>query len=389
MDEDAKKKALQELSEQVTPLVTKEVVQQAKEQIMNELPQLVKTEGEDEAKKLKEQKEKAVNYFKGVVNGDRQMVRANSKAVFANEGTSGEGKEWAPEYFETGMIEVASRYGLVRQKATRVPLPGRKVTWPAGGEVAAFKVNEGAIIPARKPTSTVFTMEPEKLGVLIPVTKELVEDSALIPDLIDYLRIVAGRGFSKLEDAMALGTTGSSDGEGVFKKTGVPEKVIAGDSFADVTPEELLAATELLDDDLSDEKVEWVLSRSMRNVLLAQRLAVGTDKQEFIYGSPIAGGPRTIWDYPLTVSRSMPKRADDDEETYFAALVDWANVMFGERREFRMELSDTATFRGTDDSTLVHAFAQDILVLKFTERIDVELANHTKAFVRLKTAATP
>lgn len=388
MDEEAKKKALEELSAQVTPLVTKEVIMKAKEEILNEIPSLVKTEGDSKEKELKEQKEKAVEYFKGVINGDRQQVRANAKAVFANEGTTAEGKEWAPEYFETGIVEVAAKYGLVRQKATRVPLAGRKVTWPGGGEVAAFKVGEGAVIPARKPVSSVFSMEPEKLGVLIPVTKELLEDSTLIPDLIDYLRIMAGRGFSKLEDAMALGTTGSSSGEGVFKKTGVPEKVIAGTDFEDVTPEELLLASELLDDNLSDEKVEWVLSRSMRNILLAQRLAVGSDKQDFIYGSPVAGGPRTIWDYPLTVSRSMPKRADTAVSTHFMALVDWANVMFGERREFKMELSDTASFVGTDDSTLVHAFAQDILVLKFTERIDVELANHTKAFVRLKTAAS-
>ncbi len=384
MNPEEQKKAMEDLAKNmapmIAPLVTKDVINAVKD----ELPKM-QVLGNDEEKAKKEQKEKAIGYFKGVLNGDRAQIRTHAKAeVFGNESTSTEGQEWAPEYFEGNILEIAKKYGLVRSRAQHVPLAGRKVTWPTGGEVTAYKVAEGASFKARKPASGSFSMEPEKLGVLIPVTKELVEDSNLIPGLIDYLNVIAGRAFAKLEDAMALGVTGSSSGEGVLKKSGVPAKVIAGTGFSDVTFEELLEATELVDDDVTDP--EWVLSRSMRNILLNKRFAVSSDKQEFIFGNPGAGQPRTLWDYPLTLHRDMPKRGDSAADTVFMALVSWANVMFGDRRQYRVELSDVASFTGTNDSTLVHAFAQDIVVLKFSERIDIDLANHTAAFAVVKTA---
>lgn len=390
MDEEQKKKALEELQKSVTeavaPLVTKAAVEAATKAV-GDMPALVQL-NKSEDKLEKEKQEKGVEYFKGVVTRDGARIRKHSKAGEPlNEGTSTEGQEWAPEYFEGKIIEIAPKYGLVRQKATKVPLPGRKVTWPTGGEIDAFKVDELAAIKARKPASGSFVMEPEKLGVLIPVSKELLEDNNLTLGLINYLNLVAARAFAKLEDAMGLGLTGSSAGEGVFKKSGVPQKVIAGTEFTDVTFEELLEGTELLDDDL-EGNIDWVMSRSMRNILLAKRFEVDSDKQEFIFGNPGGGQPRTLWDYPMTLHRSMPKRADSDPEELFMSLVSWDNVMFGDRRQYRIELSDVATIKGTDDDTLIHAFMQDAVILKYTERIDVELANHTKAFVRFKTAAS-
>lgn len=388
MTPEEQQKAMEALSksvgESITPIVTKAAVDAAVKAV-EEMPALASLQKSEEDNR-KAHEEKAIGYFKGVVNGDRGEVRKHAKALAGNEGTAGEGQEWAPEYFEGQIVEVAPKYGLVRQKAQKVPLAGRKVTWPTGGEVEAFKVDELGNYKARKPASGSFIMEPEKLGVLIPVSKELIEDNNLTLGLINYLNTVAGRAFAKLEDAMAFGLDGSSSGEGIFKKTGVPEKVIAGTAFTDVTFEELLEGTELLDDDV-EGNIEWIMSRSFRNILLSKRLEVGTDLQEFIFGNPGAGQPRTLWDYPMTLHRSMPKRTDSDPETHFTALCSWDNVYFGDRRQYKVELSDVATIKGTDDNTLIHAFMQDIVVLKFSERVDIELANHTKAFARFKTAA--
>lgn len=381
------KALIAELQKGVAESILEPVTKAAVEKIREEMSQVVQASmPKSEVEKQKELKEQAVKYFTGVVNNDREMVRGNSKAAYGNVGTAGEGGNIAPEYFENNIIEIANVNGLVRQRATNIPLPGKKVTWPTGGSVEAFKVTEGSTIKARKPAFGNFSMEPEKLGLIIPVSRELIEDSSLIPGLMEYLNRIAGRAFAKLEDAMGLGLAGSSAGEGVLKKSGVPVHTIAGTTFSSITFEELLEAQGDLDENVRDG-AEYIMSRSIEDQLRKKTFAISSDKIGFIWGNPVSGQPRTLWDLPVNRHPDMPKNGDSAVDTKFIALVNWEYMYFGDRRAYAIEQSTVASIVGTDDSTELNAFTQDLVFLKFTERIDIELAQHTKAFSTVKTAA--
>lgn len=372
MEKDQLIEAQKGIADMILEPVTKQVMETVKAELPNMLPQQVDMQGpEDRQKKLKTE---AVDYMKSLFS---------QKAVYANTGTATEGAELAPEYYASELIRIAENYGLARQKCRRVPLPGKKVSWPTGGGVTASKVNQGSAISAQKPTTGQVYMEPEKLGLIIPVSKELLEDTNI--DLVNYLNRIAAEAFAKLEDAMLLGTTGSSSGEGMLKKDGVPVLALTGTAFSDISFNDLLTLQGKLDPEVRDGG-EYIFSHYIRDLLRLKQFSIGSDKLNYQWGSPLET-PKVIWDRPYNVHRSMPGLSASAADTKFIAYGNFDYAMFGDRRMYTVERSDVATITGTNGSTLINLWEQDMVGFKFTERIDIELFEHTKAFATIKTAA--
>lgn len=62
-------------------------------------------------------------------------------------------------------------------------------------------------------------------------------------------------------------------------------------------------------------------------------------------------------------------------------------MLFADKREYSLDISQEATITDTDGTTPINLFQQDMSAVRVLERIDIALAEPSKAFVVVKTAA--
>lgn len=385
MDKDLLEQASKAIAEKVTESVTEKVISEASGKIVEKTVESVMAKlsseknlfGSSKEDKEAEKASDAAKFLKAKVFGDRETMKS------LNTGTATDGTELVPEYYQSTIVRIAKEYGLARRKGRVVPVQG-KTYWPTLTDISAYKIGERGRITAGKPVTGQFILDPEKLAVVVPMSRELLQDANI--DVVNAIAALAAEAFAKLEDDMAFGIGASSAGEGIFKKNGVPSKTLTGTAFSDATFEELLEATELLDESVVNS-AEWVFSRSVFNILRKKRFEISSDKQEFIFGAPSQDAPATLWDLVYNLHRSMPKLADSAADTNFIALANFNDLFIGDRQEMTMDITTEATIVDTDGSTTRYLFQDDMVGIRFIQRLDIDLANHTKSFARVKTAA--
>jgi HK97 family phage major capsid protein len=368
MNEDTKK-----VLEELKSGITQEVITELK----NNVPLRKDILGGDNAKsELKEAKERTAEYLRAKYIGDS----AKAKALGL---TSTGGVELVPEYFSSEVIRLAPQYGVVRRYARNVPMQGLTQKIPTASSVTAYRVGHGAAATSSAPTTGRVTLTAEKVVALIPVENELLKDANV--DTIDLLTRLAAEAIAKKEDIWGL--KGEGAGEGIFQNTNVPVVTMAStmNTYAEATFDDLLDVMNALNEDaLANAK--WLMSFSVFNAL--RKIKAGTTG-EYIMQPPSGGQPATIWNIPVIFSSNMPKTSDVTQASQkFVALANMDFMLFGDRKEYSIEISREATVTDTDGSTPINLFEQDMSAVKVMERVDIELAEADKAFAVLKTAAS-
>lgn len=321
----------------------------------------------------------AVAYFKAKYKKD--ILGEVTKDLDTQTATSGE--ELVPEYFGSEVIRVAKTYGVARQNARVISLPGQVYHLPTMGSVTAYRTDEGAAIVASSPVTGQMTFTAKKLAGMVIVTKELIEDANI--DVMNYIAQLCGEAIAQKEDEWAfLGLTGT---EGIFRSTTAQVYTLgSGDTdYADVNFDDIAGALSLLDDAVVDNSV-IVGSWSVFNTLRTQKDSTGS----YIYQNPGAGMPSTIWGLPYKKTTVMPKTSQQTSQADapFMAIYDPRYLMIGDRRSISLEFSKEATVSSSDGQTTINLFEQDMVAIKVTERLDIQLAQADKAFVRIETAAS-
>lgn len=382
MNEEAKK-AVEDLKssviETVTPAVTEDVVKR----LMEELPlrkDLFGAGNSADAEK-REQKQAAAGAL-------QKLGKGEVKALTAGGSTSG--TELVPTYVTSEIVRVAEQNGLTRRFGRKIPMQGAKVNFPTADSVTAYRVNEGSKVTSSQPTTGTLAMSSKTVGVLIPFSRKLLQNATV--QTVDMLNMLAGEALAKLEDKWAL--LGLTSGEGVLQHASVPGVTMStgNTTYAKATPEHLLDVIDKVDDNVvlnPQNSLRWILSLSMLNAFRKQRAAVGADLQGFLFQGFAGQTPPTMWDIPYSLSPIMPKTSDVSQtSTKFMALVDFANIYLGDDQQYSLEISEQATITDTDGSTLINLFEQNMVALKVTGEIDIQLANPSKAFAYLKTSAS-
>lgn len=333
-----------------------------------------------EEKALTEQKEVAAEYFQKL--GRRESTKALSN------GASGNGVELVPTYVSDKFIGVAQKYGLVRRKATKWPMQGINENVPTISALAAYRLAADTTkITSNQPTTGAVALAAKRVGVIVPVSKVLLQNSTV--NLVDAIVSLAAKATAKLEDKWGL--LGLASGEGIFQTTGVPSVTLASGAttYDKLTPENLLDMLDVIDENFYGENMSWAMSLSMLNILRRIRAAVGSDKQGFLVQGVAGMSPNTLWDIPYDLNAVMPKKADGSQAgKAFMALVDWDNVLFGDRMQYTVELSDQATITDTDGSTLINLFEQEMVAIKISGQIEIKVTNPTLAHAKIITAAS-
>jgi HK97 family phage major capsid protein len=361
------------------PAITEEVFKRLKEEIPNrkdifggDLHQA------DEQKEVKDGKEKAAEYIKAVFNRDSTQVKALS------EGTAADGGYVVPETFSNEIIRIAPNYGVVRRLARNYPVSGDgyKTHLPTVGNVSVYRVNEKAKIPASQPTFGQANITIKKIAGMVPMSNELLKDANV--DTVNIMTTLFGEAFAKYEDEW--GVAGKAAGEGIFQNASVPVVTMGSGETTYATAEE----DDLLDmmatiDEGALEGAKWLMSFSMLIALMKREDTTGRK----LVVPPTAGTPASIWGIPIQLVRGMPKTTDGSQPgTKFLALANLDYMLFADKKEYELKISQEASITDVDGSTNINLFEQDMSAVRVIERIDIQLAEAAKAFVVLKTAAS-
>lgn len=137
--------------------------------------------------------------FKSYRERDRdESIVAERKTL--TTGGLGTGEALAPEQYVPTLIENVEKYGAARIVCPVFPMSQHTAVVPRlTGDFAAAGVNEGASITAQNtPTTNQVTLVAKKIGGLVQVSAELMNDAAL--SMVDLLTRSMGRGLAKKED---------------------------------------------------------------------------------------------------------------------------------------------------------------------------------------------
>lgn len=371
---DIKEGVKADLSADLEKKITDNISTKLDEKLEAFKPAQTKSEKEEQAEK----KQKAYGYLKAKY--DKDIFGKVTKDL--DSGTATAGAELVPEYFASEVIRVAGKYGVARQNSRIINMPGKTLKFPTLGSVTAYRVAEGSAITASAPTTGTVELTAQKLAAMVIVSRELIEDANV--SVLAQLSSIAGEAIAAKEDEWAF--AGLAGGEGIMRNASVNELILgSGDTtYAKVTFDDLANALAELNDSLVDNVV-WLGSFSLFNVLRTLK----DSNNMYIYQNPGAGMPRTIWDRPYAMSTKMPKTSEVSQANKpFLAAYDPRYLFLGDRRMISVEFSKEATVTSSDGQTSINLFEQDMVAMKITERIDIELAEADEAFVRLVTSAS-
>ncbi|RMD67346.1 MAG: phage major capsid protein [Cyanobacteria bacterium J149] len=384
MDQDKAKKALDELKTSIKSELGEELAQSLSKDISGVVSKQVTDKIEAELKDIKasqkSEDEKERENWKSTVKAFKNLYEKQILNKDLDTSTTSSGAELIPEYFGNEVIRVAQNVGVARNNARVITLPGKTYNLPGFGNVTAYRTDEKSSYTASGLSTSQTQFSAKKLTALVIMTREAIEDANV--DVVKWVTQLSGEGVARKEDEWAY--LGLASGEGIFQNTSVPTYTLGtGDTtYSSLDFDDLLGALALVDDGVV-QNLKWVGSFSVFNDLRGTKDSNG----QYIFQNPGAGMPNTIWGRPYLFSTVMPKTSDGSQAgKNFLAAYDPRYLMIGDRRRIEVEFSKEATVTSSDGSTTINLFEQDYVAVKVSERIDIQLAEPSKAFVKVKTA---
>jgi HK97 family phage major capsid protein len=295
----------------------------------------------EEQKTLMEQK---AGVYHPEVKGKRKelstRLRELTKALLAGDDakmkemtTDGTGSPYAGYTVDAELSaeirHLITQYGVARREMTSIPLT--KGSYKANNlatDVTVYWVDEGAVIGSTQAVLGQEDLTLKKLGAIVTLTSELLEDTEI--DFVSFLASRVAEGIAEAEDIAFFrgdGTSTYGSFTGLLNATDVNEVVMTGTTFASIDAEDLL--------DMIDKTPTGALAnakfyyhrtiKSLIRKLRADAVSAGDQKGEYVYQAPSQSGPGTVWGYPEVLVEAMPAKTATAADTSF--------VLFGDLRK--------------------------------------------------------
>lgn len=276
------------------------------------------------------------------------------------------------------IFEDAAEQSVVQQLARRVPLTQAGVAIPyfASKPVAAW-VGEGGRKPVSDSTLGTKTIDPKKLAVIVPFSKEYLDGGTEVP-LFDVLRPEIAGAFAEAFDRAALHGTSTPFTNYVAQTTNSVELGTGASHYVD-----LVSALGLVVGD-GYRLTGWAASPSFEVALLGDvdgdgRPIMVESTREGAVGTRILGRPAVFGD---SVYRLDTTPTPDLQYVAFGG--DWRMAAWGQIGDITYDVSREATLTLTDDSTL--NLWQDNLVALLAETYYGWAMRDVEAFVEITEA---
>lgn len=307
-------------------------------------------------------------FLRALFTGDHESLKAMTTGTGTTAPDDAQAGYTVPTELMAEVLRIATVAGVARREMRYLPFtgPGNTRSIPAvGTSVSVSWTNEGAATGSSTPNFDPITQTLKKLTIMVPMTNEILEDTAvnltgLVAELIAEAMVYA-------EDSQFLAGTGSP-WTGVLNASGVNSVTQTGTGgIADVTDAAILQAAVDATPAGALQNAKWYMHRS---VLGHFRGLKGSDGQ-YVFGAPTDGGPATLLGYPVVISEVLPTKTtcatNGTKGVFFGDLRKAA--ILGDKQQLRVKLLEEATIKDTDGSTSINLAEQDMVALRAIQRV--------------------
>jgi HK97 family phage major capsid protein len=300
-----------------------------------------------------------------------RFSRANDRSSGQSESDNESGSIWVPQEFDSTVIDLRERVGVVRQFAriTQMASATKVVRRVKGGMKAkpVGAVGTSRKIQEQKKTWNSFELVARKWGIITKIEDELTEDSLI--SMADDIIGEQSRGFAEAEDDAFVNADGTSTFHGIvgvsqaFKNLHATIaniaglQVASGNLWSEIVMGDFTKLVAKLPQYADNERAAFYCSRSFFfGVMVPIMLAAGG-----VTAGEIQNMRQKVFlGYPVHIIQWMPRVEDNSQVCcYFGDA--WAAIDFGDRRGIMVRQTDS-----NDDD-----FENDLIAIKSTERIDL------------------
>lgn len=323
--------------------------------------------------------EKTKAWFKGLVTRDFSEYIAITKDAM---NTTEDSAVLPPEEFIAEVSRLEEQYGVAARYADVRRTDRRTIRGIKGGDDVQFiETNEGGAKPSMRPSYLPFELTFKKYTAIVPLTEELVEDSAV--NLFADLTQRFARAAAKKQDEIVFthATTG------IVNTPNAADVIINGDSLEDMTADDLNKMLYAVPTP-SMENGRYYLNRTALGVV--QRLK--DQEKRYIWQPGMNGAAEgTIWGKPYTLTEVLPGLQDDNDDTGFIVFGDLKNTLLGIRIPLDVRIFDTGTVGDPDEENQVtntlNLLTEDLLAARARIRMNT-VHKHPEAYSVLYTNVT-
>jgi len=325
-------------------------------------------------------------FMKALLSGDVASLKAmeKTKAITDSSLDDSKGGLTIPVELRNEVLRIAqTQFGLARRDMMYLPFSGAgnsRIIPTLGTSVSVKWTGEGEKKQGTTPTFGIVTQTLKKLAAIVPMTEEILEDSAI--DIVALLGQLFAEAVAKEEDIQFFAGTGSP-WTGILNNSSVNKVTQASGDATQITADDLLDMIDATPTG-SLNGAKFYMHRSILSVIRKLK-----DKQgQYIYQQPSGVLPATIWNYPVETSDAFPELSSvgtGDQYVLFGNLKQGA--VFGDKQQLRVKLLDQATVTDDDGSTVINLAEQDMVALRIVERVGYVVAL-PKAMTVLEAQAT-
>ena len=272
-----------------------------------------------------------------------------------------------PDEFENSLITLREQFGVFRANARIVPMTSDVKRMPRRtGTVTASFVGEASAGTQSQQTFDQVNLVAKKLMVLSKISSELNEDN--IVALGDDLAGEISYAFALKEDQCGFNGDGTSTYGGIvglqsaIPAGGVIDGTGTASNYGSIVLGDLRKTVGAIPQWADTDNAKWYMNRRAWNECFL-RLAEGAGG---VTANEIRNSEEGLrfMGYPVVLAQAIPVvAASGDTVAYFGDL--GLAAYFGDRRSTTVEFSNAA----------LNAFEQDELVIRGTERFDINCSN--------------
>ena len=260
-------------------------------------------------------------FWKQARNGGYMNIEVKNAL---EEGVDSEGGYLVPDEFEHTLIDALTEENIFRKNAHvfTTSSGSHKIPIVATKGTASWIDEEGAV-PESDDSFGQVSIEAHKVGTLIKVSEELLNDSAF--DLEAYFTTEFARRINDKEEDAFFNGNGTGKPTGIFNATGGAQTGVTTGSSTTITADEIIDLFYSLKAPYR-KKAIWVLNDT--TVKIIRKLKDGTGNYLW-QPSLTAGSPDTILGRPVYTSQFVPEVAAGDKTVAFG---DFSYYWIGDRQ---------------------------------------------------------
>jgi HK97 family phage major capsid protein len=344
---------------------------------------------------VREKRQKQNEYVRGFMSalytGDVEKLKEISGLSVKELTTDASGSPYGGFVVDSELSaeirHLTTEYGVARREMSTLQLTkGSYKANTLATDVTVYWVDEGAVVRSTEAVLSQDELKLEKLGAIVALTRELLEDGE-----VDLFSFVAGRvaeGFAYAEDSAFFkgdGTSTYGGFTGLLKDGSVNIVNMASTktAFTDLTADDLL--------DMQDATPSGAMANGkyyMHRTILSIVRKLKDDNNQYIYQRPQDGTPGQIWDKPYVLVEVMPKKSQTAVSTTFVIFGDLRKAcIFGYKGAISADRFNAGVVKNVANNADINLITTDREAIRWIERVGYINLLPTCVTV-LKTAAS-